>query len=293
MSDALANLLDLPLAWLRVKADLEHRVFIRPVVETRVIESDLQQWLVEVEQLVRSGRYHPGPMVTVEVPKPGYLIRPGSQLALVDHLIYTACVGACFERIHANLSWAQGTVDFAYRLAEDPTDRDWLRGRFSGWTSFRETTLARVNSSSDYVVFTDISAFYENIALSLLASDLRGIGVQDEVVALLGECLNRWGTLGRGIPQGISASDILAKLYLNAVDLNLRATGIVHLRYVDDIRVIAASQAAGKQAVVSLADLLRRRGLNLQSAKTKILGTGYLLKPLHFERPFCHFGPPW
>ncbi len=271
VSDALANLLDLPVAWLRVKVDLANRVFVRPVLETRVVESDLQQWLLEVDQLVRAGRYHPGPMVTVEVPKPGYLIRPGSQLSLVDHLVYTACVGACLERVHATLAWAQGTVDFAYQLAEDPSDRDWLRGKFNGWNSFREMTLARLTSDNHYVVFTDISAFYENIALSLLASDLRGIGVPDELVNLLSECLNRWGTLDRGIPQGISASDILAKLYLNSVDLNLRANGMVHMRYVDDLRVVVDTPTAAKQALVSLTELLRRRGLNLQSAKTKIL----------------------
>jgi len=42
MSDALANLLDFPVAWLRVKADLASRVFVRPVLETRIVESDLQ-----------------------------------------------------------------------------------------------------------------------------------------------------------------------------------------------------------------------------------------------------------
>jgi hypothetical protein len=83
MSDDLANLLDLRVAWRRVKSDLKHRVFITRPYELAVIESDLDGWLSEVDALVRSGRYHPGPMIISEVPKGGGLIRPGSHLALV------------------------------------------------------------------------------------------------------------------------------------------------------------------------------------------------------------------
>lgn len=47
--------------------------------------------------------------------------------------------------------------------------------------------------------------------------------------------------------------------------------GYTHLRYVDDIRVFCHSTIQAKQLIIDLSNLLRRRGLNLQSAKTEIL----------------------
>ncbi len=89
--------------------------------------------------------------------------------------------------------------------------------------------------------------------------------------ALLSDCLNRWAQpRGKGIPQGYTAADILAKLYLTSVDINLRNEGFDHLRYVDDIRVFCRTHRDAQQALLLLTELLRSRGLNIQSAKTSI-----------------------
>ena len=80
------------------------------------------------------------------------------------------------------------------------------------------------------------------------------MGVDRHVVALLSTCLNRWSSgNGRGIPQGISASDILGKVYLNSIDLALRELGFVHLRYVDDIRIFCQNEVEAKIALLKLA----------------------------------------
>ena len=84
--------------------------------------------------------------------------------------------------------------------------------------------------------------------------------------------LNRWAVpCGKGIPQGYSSSDILAKIYLDPVDRGMVNAGFKHLRYVDDIRVFCRTSLEAKQALLKLNDLVRRRGLNLQSAKTRII----------------------
>jgi hypothetical protein len=57
---------------------------------------------------------------------------------------------------------------------------------------------------------------------------------------------------------------------MNAVDRGLRNSGFDHLRYVDDIRIFCHDSLEAKQALLRLNELLRARGLNLQSAKTKI-----------------------
>jgi len=174
--------------------------------------------------------------------------------------------------IQAVLKWSQGTIDFSYQLAFDPSNPEWIRGRFVGWKNFDEESIAKIRAGATFVVVADISAFYENIDIGLLMSDVRATGAPKQAFDQLSTCLNKWAQVsGRGIPQGQTPSDILAKLYLNTVDENLKHMGYDHLRYVDDIRVFCQSELEAKRLLIDLSRLLRRRGLNLQSAKSKIL----------------------
>jgi Reverse transcriptase (RNA-dependent DNA polymerase) len=271
VSEALAQLLDLKTAWRRVKDDLANRVFIRHPYSVSLVESDLDGWLETRLKLIREGTYAPESVFVCDVPKENGLIRPGAHLSYTDRLVYTACVGACYPAIHKTLRWSQGTIDFSYRLSTDAASPKWLRDRFTGWQDFRQKSIAFIDVVMPYVVITDITAFYENIDLSLLLSDLRATGAPTEAIAQIGTCLNKWAQVpGRGIPQGQSPSDILAKLYLNNIDKNLKNMNYAHLRYVDDIRVFCGSLIDAKRVLVDLSRLLRKRGLNLQSAKSEI-----------------------
>lgn len=271
MSDALAQLLDLNIAWRRVKDDLANRVFIRHPYSVSLVESDLDGWLGARLDMIRTDRYVPDSVFICDVPKENGLIRPGAHLSYTDRLVYTACVGACFPAIHKTLKWSQGTIDFSYRLANLPANPKWLRDRFTGWQDFRQRSISLIEAGASYVVMTDITAFYENIDLSFLLSDLRSTGAPIEAINQIGTCLNKWAQIpGRGIPQGQSPSDILAKLYLNNIDKNLENMGYSYLRYVDDIRIFCTSLIEAKRALVDLSRLLRKRGLNLQSAKSEI-----------------------
>lgn len=88
-------------------------------------------------------------------------------------------------------------------------------------------------------------------------------------------CLNRWAVVpGRGIPQGTSASDVLAKLYLDPIDRNLRASGLTCLRYVDDLRVFCKNEVEARHTMVRLARYLRSRGLYMQVSKSTIQTVG-------------------
>ena len=236
-----------------------------------LVESDLNGWLGARLDMIRTGRYVPDSAFICDVPKENGLIRPGTHFSYTDRLVYTACVGACFQAIHKTLKWSQGTTDFSYRLATNPANPKWLRDRFSGWQDFRQRSIALIHAGASYVVMTDITAFYENIDLSFLLSDLRSAGAPIEAIAQIATCLNKWAQIpGRGIPQGQSPSDILAKLYLNNVDKNLENMGYRHLRYVDDMRIFCSSLIEAKKVLVDLSRLLRKRGLNLQSAKSEI-----------------------
>lgn len=274
MAKELAGLLDLEVAWNRVKRDIaQDRVFIRHPYGVSLIECDLQSWLQARLESIANGTYAPSPMFVCDVPKENGLIRPGSHLSHADRLVYAACVGACYSEIHRTLKWSQAQIDFSYLLASDVKSPDWVRSRrFVGWKEFDSQSIALIDGGAAFVVMTDIAAFYENIDIGFLISDLRTIGAPPEAVDQLSACLNKWAQIpNRGIPQGQTPSDILAKLYFNNIDSNLKNMGYRHLRYVDDIRVFCGSLAEAKRLLVDISQLLRKRGLNLQSAKTDIL----------------------
>ncbi len=196
-----------------------------------------------------------------EIPKPKGAIRPGMHLTFADRVIYLAAVGACLPKLHEALQWAQGSVDFSYLLAEDAEEESWMRGRFYGWKSFRDESLKLLDEGGySYVVTADITAYYDLIDIGTLVSDLRAIGAPPESIRQISECLNRWAAAvgpSRGIPQGNSGSDLLAKLYLNSVDRALADGNFKHLRYVDDIRIFCHSRVEAQRAVMLLAKLLR------------------------------------
>src|SRR5579872_4212226 len=118
MSVTLADLLDLRLAWMRVKLDIETRVFIRHPCEVNLIEQDLDIWLARIDQSIRDDQYSPSPMYVCDVPKEKNGIRTGNSLTLTDRLVYIACVGACLSAIRENLEWSQGKKDFSYQLIQ-------------------------------------------------------------------------------------------------------------------------------------------------------------------------------
>jgi Reverse transcriptase (RNA-dependent DNA polymerase) len=272
LSKELADLLDLKLAWTRVKDDSANRTFIINPYSAPLIDFDLDNWLKNRLKAITADSYSPSPMFVCDVPKENGLIRPGSHLSTLDRLVYAACVGACFGAIQSMLAWSQGKIDYSYMLAFDSEDPKWTRDRFVGWKSFDEESLRYIDAGLPYVITADISTFYESIDIGILLSDIRATGAPEPAIKQLSICLNRWAQVpGRGIPQGQSPSDILAKLYLNSIDQNLVNMGYTHLRYVDDIRVFCTSLVEAKQLLVDLSHLLRRRGLSLQSTKSEIL----------------------
>lgn len=271
MSRELADILDFDLAWRRVMYDRPDRCFGSHPYLIPVIEQSVPEWLGLVRDRVANG-YAPSPCPVLPVPKGNWQVRPGAHLRLEDELVYNALVGSFLDDLIRALGPAQGDPDVAYQLADRPDRVAWVKRGVPIWKEWRERSKLRIIKGTEFVVFSDISAFYENVDLKRLISDLRALGLGGESEQLLANCLNRWAEpRGKGIPQGYSASDILAKAYLSSIDSNLQREGFNHLRYVDDIRIFCRDSLEAKRALLVLSELARTRGLNLQSAKTEVL----------------------
>jgi hypothetical protein len=262
--------LDLALAWQRVKLDRPHRAFYTHPRLFEWIELDLEGWFASVRQSLQRG-YAPHPSLTCFAPKPGWLVRPATVLDEQDELVLNALVGGLYGKAYESLGPFQGDPDVAYQLNPALEAKEWIRTGVRYWNEWRTSSSQKLKGAQ-FVVIADVTGFYENIDLQRLRSDLRPFSPDASLLDLLMSLLNRWAQpRAKGIPQGFSAGDILAKIYLNPIDRALRNGGFTHLRYVDDIRIFCKTRLEAKRGLLLLNDLMRKRGLNLQSAKTKIL----------------------
>lgn len=270
MDPSALDALDLHLAWQRMKGDRPHRAFYTHPRLINWLELDLEEWFGSVRKRLLEG-YVPHTSLTCFVPKPGWLVRPGTVLDEQDELVFNALVGSMYAKAYKLLAGFQGDPDVAYQLQSEETKKEWLQTGFRVWTEWRTKSLEKLKTSQ-FVVLADIAGFYENIDLQRLSSDLKPLYPNQNLLNLLMALLNKWAQpRAKGIPQGFSAADILAKIYLNPIDRALRNAGFSHLRYVDDIRIFCKSRLEAKRGLLLLNDLMRKRGLNLQSAKTKIV----------------------
>jgi len=273
MSEILAARLDLELAWRRVKHDIaKDRVFIRHPYLIDLIEVNLNEWLEQLREKVAKGEFQPSALRVCDVPKPKGAVRPGGDLELADQVIYCALVADAREQIQTALRWGNPLTDFSYRLRADHHEVPWFEDWFPNQTALANYSIKCIEDGCSHVVVADIAGYYEQVDLTTLRSDLNYLGINKETVSLLLKCLHRWAHVSnRGLPQGLSASDILGKLYLNSVDTTLAGAGFRHCRWVDDYRIFCRSNTEARKALLLLIQTLRRRGLVIQTAKTKIL----------------------
>ena len=240
--------------------------------ELAVQQDSLAEWLTPIWTQLSAGDYVPRVASTFDVPKPHWHIRPALLLSLEDCTVYSWIALKLRPFISPLLDKSAGIVRFSHIGVGK--GHAWFQPPFLGWNSFRERSL-ELCQEYPYVLITDIAGYFENIEIGRLILDLQSLGAPKEVVSALSKCLNKWADpRRRGIPQGFSPSDLLAELYLDAIDKHLQADGIVHVRYMDDIRIFSPNEWDARRALHRLTALLRDRGLNLQTAKSKIVDSG-------------------
>jgi hypothetical protein len=262
--------LNLQLAWKRYKKDLIEQSFSDHPFEAGLIEENLEHWLNRLAG--KLDNYLPSRAEVINVDKPNYHLRPGTRLSTEDGVIYQALLLSDIAVIQKKLAWSAAGQRFAHILSEDQTSVSWCVNDFASWNNFRKASLNHIAQGYEYVVFADVSAYFENISLSRLHSDLKTFGVNDKVLNVLMTCLNRWAEpRNRGIPQGYRPSFILGEVYFDSVDRRLANDGIVFCRYVDDMRIFCKTKQDAISALHNLTILLREKELNLQTAKSFIL----------------------
>jgi hypothetical protein len=206
------------------------------------------------------------------VPKRDGLTRTGHQIAPKERIYFQALVDSFLHAVDPRLD-SPGHV-FGYRpRAPRSSERPFGKNPIAQWLDFHHAVqeVARAKSY-EAVVVTDIAAFFEQISHVRLEEQLVQLGVAPPIARELRTLLD--GLMkgkSRGIPQGNDASSVVASIYLASVDRAMLSAGYAYYRYVDDIRIFAASEGQARRILRQLEAKVRTLELTLQPGKTRIL----------------------
>lgn len=105
----------------------------------------------------------------------------------------------------------------------------------------------------NYVIKLDIEKYYDNLNHEILVDKLVNIGIEKSLIDLIKKAISRptineyelynsrikkVGNM-KGVPQGLSISNILAAIYIEEIDeLFKKKSNINYIRYVDDIIIL-------------------------------------------------------
>jgi hypothetical protein len=196
------------------------------------------------------------------MPKPGGGTRRLTLLDPADDAAYRAAVTPLVGRIERSL----GPEVLSIRATS--TGNGWGLAPWRPARAIRDATLSAAIAGAPRgtrFVVTDVRDCYASIGPRMLAALL---GPPATAVVRL---LLRLGEEGvRGLPIGPSASAVLANAALAPLDGALRAAGVRHVRWVDDL-VAWGPRGDVLRAMASLRAEAASVGLELHDAKTIVL----------------------
>lgn len=204
------------------------------------------------------------------------LHRPISVLALEDLVVYQAVANMFADKLKSRREGVENRVSFSNILNRGEEGifftEDW-RPTFS---AMRRRASHHFRAGRRWVVFFDLSEFYETISHDELLARLPPALSREGASLDLRTVLRTWGAggpeavVGHGIPQGPQASDFLAECLMLPLDEAMTRRKVVFLRYVDDMRVMTESEAAARREAFGLEKMCRDLGCLPSGSKFSI-----------------------
>jgi RNA-directed DNA polymerase len=146
-----------------------------------------------------------------------------------------------------------------------------------------------------WVVDADLQSYFDSIPHPPLLARVAGRIADGRVLELIQsflkqdimEDMTRW-TPTSGSPQGAVISPLLANLYLHELDVEMRAAGLVMVRYADDAVVLCRTREEAEAALSRMRTWVDANGLTLHPDKThvgdcRLEGQGFEFLGYRFE----------
>ncbi len=247
-------------AWRRVRSNRGAAGIDRMSIERFEFKAD--DYLAELADALREGRYQPEPIRRVHIPKGKGKTRPLGIATVKDRIVQTALKSVLepiFEKEFL-------PVSFGFRPQRNAKD------------ALRVVDQA-VKAGYTWVVDADLESYFDTIPKQPLLLLIQGKVSDSKVLGLLKrfldqdvmEGMQRWTPL-TGTAQGSVLSPLLSNWYLQGLDELMSEAGnrCRYARFADDFVVLCRSQQEAEAVLVQIQTWVEHHGLRLHPDKTRI-----------------------
>lgn len=276
--DNAVDLARLEEAWLHVRA--RKAAGGLDSVTLGAFETRLHAELTALRRAALDGAYVPEPVLTLQIPKSSH---PGERrtigLASVRDKVLQQALRSVLEPAAERLFL---DCSYGYRPGKGPAK------------AIARVAHHLVALKHTFVATADIDRFFDTLRHDLVLAQVRALGadadMQQTIALWLGmgtvDRQGRWHDVSEGVTQGSVVSPLLANLYLHPLDLHLRSSGFLHVRYADDFVITGTDEGACAAALATAADYLRAELgllLNPQSRPVRPVSEGFVFLGVHFD----------
>lgn len=215
------------------------------------VKKRLPEVMARLRRLLLEGRYNPGEIRRVWIPKPGGKGQRGLGIPNVEDRVVQEAIRMVLEPL--------------YEPKFHPSSHGFRPNR--GCQTAIAQAKGYVEEGYHIVVDMDLEKFFDRVPHQRLMSRLAKRVKDKRLLALIGRMLKARVVMPdgvkvateEGVPQGGPLSPLLSNIVLDELDWELSRRGYRFVRYADDCNIYVGSERAGKRVMASVVRFIERR----------------------------------
>jgi len=263
--------------WIKSNPDRRYKDYFREFYSEYSLIEDYV--LEDLSNQIKVKTYEPNHGCKIFIPKPSGILREYTLLTVEDQIVYQAMINVIAEHLIAMSGIKSNYYVKNFGNLYAGKSSVWFYRKWSsGYKKFNDAARESFKNGLKYAASFDLTACYDSIDHNVLRYFLKEIKCDDEFIDLLILCLRKWTGHqspqiyhDHGIPQGPLSSGLLSEVVLKYFDIKYgNPPQMRYMRYVDDIRLFAASEKELRKMLVQFDRLSKNIGLFPQSSKIEI-----------------------